>query len=139
MARPAGPAPSTTLGLFVAREKAPSCKALSAEDLRWVGWNVANQRNPDAIWLDRHGPPGRMVLLSSSLEVHFSAVAAGVGVGLLPRELASRDERFAEIDLGIELPAPMPIFLVCHRAIRRVPRIDATWQFLHSLIANMLS
>lgn len=103
--------------------------------LPWVGWDVHDSANPDSRWLAGHVPDPRFVFRSASLDVLVRAVDGGAGVGLIDRMLASQYPSLVEIPVTPELPVGMPLWMCCHRALRRVPRIAVTWTFLDGLLA----
>lgn len=108
---------------------------LGPAQIPWVGWDVHDSDNPDSRWLAAHVPDERFVFRSASLDVLVRAVDGGAGVGLIDRILASRYPNLVEVQVEPALPAAMPLWMVCHRALRRVPRIAVTWTFLEELLA----
>jgi DNA-binding transcriptional LysR family regulator len=130
---------STQLAAFCHRSLAAGLEgAVRPADLAWVGWDVHDGEGPDSRWLVANVPDDRFVFRCANLDVLLRAVAGGAGAGLLPRELAAGYPELAEIAVEPALPPPMPVWLVCHRALRRVPRIAATWAFLEARFAEPL-
>jgi DNA-binding transcriptional LysR family regulator len=108
-------------------------------DLDWCGWADEVVGSPDVMWVRAHAPAARHVFQSTHMDVTLRAVAAGAGVGLLPRELLDAYPGLVEVPVTAPLPPPMPLWLVTHRALRRVPRVAAAWDFLEGLLAQTLS
>jgi DNA-binding transcriptional LysR family regulator len=104
-------------------------------DAPWVGWGERLSNIPPARWLAAHLNGVEPILLSDSLRVQIAALVAGIGVallpepsvkayGLVPLKIGSALRRVAE-----EWPSD-ELFLVTHRALRGVPRVEAVWQLL---------
>ncbi|WP_169791329.1 LysR family transcriptional regulator [Sandaracinus amylolyticus] len=80
------------------------------------------------------GRPPR--LLVEDVEALGLAVAAGLGVAILARELAPRLGDLVEVaprDIGVEDPASIPardIWIVVHRSRQRLPRVRAVTRWL---------
>jgi len=90
------------------------------------------------VWVNQHVPSEMVVFRSTHMDVLLRAVAAGTGVGMLPRELMPAYPSLVEVPVTVPLPHPIPMWLVCHRALRRVPRIAAVWDFLLEVTAERL-
>ena len=92
---------------------------------------------PECQWILRHVPHDKIVVRTSSLTAQVEAVRSGFGVVLLAEAydgLSGLHRLELKPDLKRRL-SPMPthsLFLVAHRALRQVPRIAATWDFLRS-------
>lgn len=121
---------------MIAREKAAQTDAISDwGTLRWVGWGDDLQSFAPARWLEKFVDRSAIVLRTSQLTTHTAAVAAGLGVALLPlpfTRLAAVSPLRVDSALTSsweELPSN-EIWLVGHRALRSVPRIAAAWSFL---------
>ena len=108
-------------------------------ELPWCAWEESVAPSPDVVWVNRHVPPEMVVFRSTHMDVLLRAVAAGAGVGLLPRELMEAYPTLVEVPVTVPLPPSIPMWLVCHRALRRVPRIAAVWDFLLEATAGSLS
>ena len=115
---------------------AASLGALRAlEDAPWIAWDASLGHLPDARWVDKHVGGGAVVLRTNSVGALLAAAERGVGVLLLSRVLA-RARELSEVTLTKRLRAslsPTPrtsLWLVGHRALRRVPRIAAVWSFV---------
>ncbi len=115
---------------------ASSLGALGAlEDTPWVAWDASLGHLADARWVDKHVPRGAVVLRTNSVGALLTAAERGVGVLLLSR-VHARARELSEVKLTKALRAsltPTPrtsLWLVGHRALRRVPRIAAVWSFV---------
>jgi DNA-binding transcriptional LysR family regulator len=106
-------------------------------DLAWCGWHAHGSPGPDAQWLAGHVPEDRFVFRSGNLDVLVRAVAGGAGAGLLPGELMADYPQTVRIEMSVPLPPQMPVWLVCHRALRRVPRVHAVWAWLEGLMREV--
>lgn len=112
-----------------------------AIDLRaapWIGWGERLQSSPPAKWLAAHAP-GEPVLRTDSLRSQISAAAAGMGVGLIPAPSLAH-YGLAPLDpagLTTSPPPGIELYLVTHRALRRVPRIAAVWEALDAHLATL--
>ncbi len=110
--------------------------------LPWIAWDHLLAHLPEARWLAANVPDANIVLRSSALAVQLAAARSGVGAvlavevqgrhaGLVPVPLMAADQ--AKVDA---LP-PGALWLVCHRALRDVPRVSAVWNFLRDEVAEM--
>jgi DNA-binding transcriptional LysR family regulator len=104
-------------------------------EVSWVGWGEDLQDFAPARWVAKHVPRSALVLVTSHVAAQLAAVQAGLGLALLPPVYArSAGLRAARHAPGLaasiaELPGT-ETWLVGHRALRRVPRIAAVWDFL---------
>jgi DNA-binding transcriptional LysR family regulator len=98
-------------------------------ELDWLDWDTSQAHLPDAAWLRELFPHVEPVLRANSLGVRLRALRAGLGVGVLAVVLASR---YPELERVADLPEPpeVAVWLVGHRALRRLPRFKAVWGFL---------
>lgn len=107
-------------------------------DARFIAWGKELSHIPPARWLEKHLEGTEPVFRSSSLPAQVAAARTGLGVALLPEQMAERFE-LTTLSLSRKLgkDAGFPredLWLVGHRALRRVPRVDAVWQFLLALV-----
>ena len=100
----------------------------------WVTW-LPDLVHGDAAWVREHAPPERIAVEAASFEVIVAAARGGAGAVLAPTSLGAR-AGLRELPLGRKLAEalaarpPQPLFLVAHRAVRKVPRVDAVFRFL---------
>jgi DNA-binding transcriptional LysR family regulator len=118
--------------LFGRPELVPEAITLATlESLPWISWSEELSQIPAARWLSTTLPEVRPRVTANEMAVIEAAVAAGVGVGLLPRAFGRRIPTVVEIPLPSEHPAPYdPLFLVAHGAVRSAPKVAAVWTFL---------
>jgi len=109
--------------------------------LPWIGWGDI-QGAPPARWL--HGRGVDPIVRTDSLLLQLGAIAAGVGVGLVP-EPSLAHYRLARVT---HAPALRPdvagwpasdLFLATHRALRNVPRVRVVWDHLSETIRALLA
>ena len=95
----------------------------------WVALSESLSEFPEARWYAAHvqAPP---VLSANSYLVQFEAVRRGIGVALMARASIRRAENLVVVPLDLPLPPPLDVWLVTHRALRKIPRIDAVWRWL---------
>ena len=105
--------------------------------LRWIAWGDAYSQVPPQQWISRHVDPRCVVLKTSAFGAQAAAAASGLGIALLPEDIAARldltrvklPKAFAA---GLdELPVD-DVWLVGHRALRNVPRVAAVWDFIRA-------
>lgn len=104
------------------------------ESWRWIGLadrlaHLAESRLLAALMGDREP-----ALCVANLSEARTAASAGLGVTVLPRDLAR-----STLNL-IELPMPFPapegaLWLVGHEALQAAPRVSAVWTFLSELLS----
>lgn len=110
---------------------------VSPADLAWCGWDAHGSPNPDARWIQAFVPPERIVFRSANLDVLVRTVAGGAGAGLLPAELARQYPHLVQLPVTVPLPPPMPMWLVCHRALRRIPRVEVVWAWVETVMGEL--
>jgi DNA-binding transcriptional LysR family regulator len=98
--------------------------------LPWVTFSETLSATPESSWLREHVRDARVVLRAPDLQVLLSAAQAGVGAIVVGEPLG----RLAGL-VPIPVPQEMPVgtlWLVAHRALRPVPRVDAVWNWVVS-------
>jgi DNA-binding transcriptional LysR family regulator len=104
-------------------------------DARWVTYGPELAHIPDASWVLQQVPEAQIPVRTSSLTGQLSLAAAGVGVVLAPPVLQGGLD-LVPVTLARPLLAsmkPLPpaaLWLVGHRALRQVPRVQVVWDFL---------
>lgn len=103
-------------------------------DLPWLG---CGRRTLDATpgrWFSKHVGGVEPVLRADSITTQIACIQAGLGVALLPdRTVSSFGLVPVRITKALQRETSFPVdelFLVTSRALRRVPRINAVWDFL---------
>ncbi len=102
-------------------------------ELPWIGWDASMAEQPLARFLAAQGLVPRV--RSNSIGVHLEAARAGLGLVMYPDALV-RMWGLAEVPLAPALRAQVAqapeeeLWLVTHRALRRIPRIDAVWRWV---------
>ena len=107
----------------------------------WITWGLGAEGAWPARWFSERSGQLSPVLRTNNLEVQMAAVEAGLGVAWVPEPSALRR--------GLHLLEPgqleglkgqeQPLYLVAHRSLRRVPRVDALWTFLQELLGTLAS
>ena len=109
---------------------------------RWVTWGDELAQLPDRQFVDTHVDPERVVLRCSGMSGLLGAVRGGLGVPPTPLIYAQLPG-FARVDCSPKLRkqlAAIPhgaLWLVGHRALRDVPRIDAVWSWIEERFAAL--
>jgi len=99
-------------------------------DLPWVAFGERLAATPESIWLREHMPNARVVLRATDLQVLLCAAQSGIGA-LIVAEPIGRLAGLVSIPTRQELPEGT-LWLVAHRALRPIPRVDAVWNWLVS-------
>ncbi|MFV8752454.1 LysR family transcriptional regulator [Nannocystaceae bacterium ST9] len=117
-------------------------KLVSLDAIDWLTWGRDLANFPDAKWIAANVDPGRIVLRTSSMDAQLHAARRGLGAILLPRPFLGLID-LAELPLERGLAKRMPalpsgsLWLVGHRALRSVPRIQAVWEFVVEQAAKL--
>lgn len=107
------------------------------EPLRWIGWVPEYQSLPDAQQL-RAITDEAPTIACNDMVTMVECLRGNAGAMLLPRSILGSYSELTEIP-GYDVPPnESSIWLVCHRALRDVPRISATWQWLEALTERTL-
>ena len=77
---------------------------------------------PEVQWLSGHVPGANIVVRALDLETLITAARRGVGALVVAEALAASS--------GGLIRAPVKLWLVAHRALRSVPPIAVTWDWL---------
>jgi DNA-binding transcriptional LysR family regulator len=107
----------------------------SWNDVPFIAWDSDLASMPFARWTAKHAPRAEVVLKTSHFLAQIVAAEQGLGLVLVPEEYTRvrslKVVRHApSLDASV---ADLPIddlWLVGHRALRDVPRIDAVWNFI---------
>jgi DNA-binding transcriptional LysR family regulator len=107
-------------------------KLASTDDVDWITWGPDLVHLPDAQWIAQHVDAARIALRTSSMDAQIHAARAGLGAMLLAPPFL-RASGLVRLDLDRALAkrtAAIPsgtLWLVGHRALRNVPRVQAVW------------
>jgi DNA-binding transcriptional LysR family regulator len=113
----------------------------SLRDASFVAWGEDLGHLPQARWLRTHAAGAKIALVTSSMQTQLAAVQRGLGLFLVPRPfLAPYGLEEAQLSRALAVSlAELPddeLWLVAHRALRAVPRVDALWRFLDAHFAT---
>lgn len=107
------------------------------EPLRWIGWVPEMHGLPDAQML-RAVSDEPIAIACNDMVTMVECLRGHAGAMLLPRVILESYSELTEIT-GYDVPTTdSSTWLVCHRALRDVPRIAATWQWLEALMERAL-
>jgi DNA-binding transcriptional LysR family regulator len=99
-------------------------------DLPWVAFSESLAATTASTWLREHVPEARVVLRAPDLQVLLGAAQAGIGA-IVVGEPLGRLAGLVRIPTQQRMPEGT-LWLVAHRALRPVPRVDAVWSWLLS-------
>jgi len=108
--------------VYLARHRAALDNDLAGHDVVVPVRELAH--GPEATWLERHASAARRRLRASSLVTLAQAVGAGLGMCVLPVNLAAMHPGVRRVRLLPEIPA-RPVWLVIHPELREVARVRA--------------
>jgi DNA-binding transcriptional LysR family regulator len=112
-------------------------------DAPWVGWGERLSSIAPARWLAAHARGAEPVVRSDSLMLQVALVRKGVGVALVPEPSASHyglvpvKTSTALREAASEWSSD-ELFLVTHRALRQVPRVQVVWDLLVARVGERL-
>jgi len=104
-------------------------------DVPWIGWGERLRGIPPSRWLDEHVKGVDARVRSDSLALQIALVRAGSGVALIP-EPGIAHYGLVPVDFRPALRSDTDawptdeVFLVTHRALRAVPRVQVVWNLL---------
>jgi DNA-binding transcriptional LysR family regulator len=127
----------STVGCAPAYAKALG-RLRSWSGVRFVAWGDDLAHLPSARWLREHAVGADVSLVVSSFPTQLAAAQAGVGCVVVPRPYLAQ---LVEPAMSKPLAATLDVlpdddlWLVAHRALRDVPRVDAVWRFFEAAFA----
>lgn len=127
------------LGLYGARANPDGSSITSLADLRgarFISYIDELLDYPELSTLDQSVPGAMPIFRSSSSAAQQSAVAAGVGLGMLHVLSADQDPRLQRV-LPDLIEARRSYWLVVHADQQRTPRVRAVISFLNDLVDQM--
>ncbi len=99
------------------------------KSLPWIGLDHDMEDTLEGKWLNAAIGAEPRFRVNSYL-MQMKAVEAGLGAALVPRFLVHQEPGLVEIDCQHPLPKPMPLYIVTHERLRKIPRIEAIWREL---------
>ena len=104
-------------------------------DVPFIQWGEDLAHLPQSRWVREKAKGCRVVLISSNFATQIAAARLGLGLLVVPRpyldvyglEEPKMSRLLRETTANI---AQDELFLVSHRVLRQVPRVDAVWRFL---------
>ncbi|GAB4208321.1 MAG: LysR family transcriptional regulator [Sandaracinaceae bacterium] len=109
--------------------------------VRFVAWGDDLAQLPQARWLREQAVGAEIALVVSSFTTQLAAAEAGVGCVVVPRPYL-QVAKLVEPAMTKPLAATLDVlpdddlWLVAHRALRHVPRVDAVWRFFEAAFAE---
>ncbi len=131
------PAATTTLAALVSPLRTWS-------DVAWIGGTERMAQSTPGRWYASELSGVLPRLSTTSLRVQIAAVEADLGAALLPAQSIAH-YHLVPLELAPKLrkaAAPWPeddVYLVTHRALRRVPRVVAVWEFFAERARSFMS
>lgn len=110
-------------------------KITSWDAVPWLTWDRDLASFHAARWLARHAPRADIVLRTSHFASQMNAALSGLGLVMIPEPYLKAyplvPVRYAKALEPSAADWPIDdMWLVGHRALRDVPRVDAVWRFL---------
>jgi DNA-binding transcriptional LysR family regulator len=117
---------TVTFSLYASR----TYLASHGDDARaYIAYDASMDDTPQQTWLRAQANPVHIVLRSNDLAVQAAAVAAGVGIAVLPDFMGGQDERLVRLPhTGAALERE--VWIAVHNDLRHAPRIQAVMAFL---------
>jgi DNA-binding transcriptional LysR family regulator len=92
---------------------------------------------PAARWMKTHAPTARVAARCSNIPSVHLAIKSGAGIGPLPAVYAAADEELVCV-LGPLTELNYPMFLLAHRHLRKISRVNAVFEFCLSELKTVL-
>jgi DNA-binding transcriptional LysR family regulator len=129
---------SVRCGLYAApsyverRLQTPRLKTAELPRYELIGWEKPGRQMVPMNWLESHGAK-RFVFRSNSYQAILEATLRGQGIALIAEPNERSLPGLVRLEVDAELPQ-IPIHLVYHREVRRVPRVRLV---VDALIASL--
>jgi DNA-binding transcriptional LysR family regulator len=128
------------LALYGARRYLAAHPAPRAPDETLAGHRVVMFADAPAFavenaWLEPRVAGAAVVLRSDSVSSIYSAVAAGAGLGLLPRRVADHDAELLRLPTDT-MPEPRTVWQGVHRDLARSARVRAVLDFVGEVVSR---
>ena len=102
---------------------------VDAGNRAYIAYDTSMDDMPQQLWLQALIGAAPIVLRSNDLAIQAAAVAAGVGIAVLPNFMAGPDQRLSRLPhAGAALERE--IWIAVHSDLRHAPRIQAVMAFL---------
>jgi DNA-binding transcriptional LysR family regulator len=108
-------------GYVERRLQAPRIKTADLRRHDVIGWEGAGTQMPAKSWLEHQGAKN-FVLRSNSFPAILEATLQGQGIAVLAMPPHEIPPGLARLEIDADLPQ-VPVYLVYHRDVRRVPRV----------------
>jgi DNA-binding transcriptional LysR family regulator len=92
---------------------------------------------PAAQWMKTYAPTARVAARCSNVPSVHLAIKSGAGIAPLPAVYAAADEELVRV-IGPLQELNYPMFLLTHRDLRKIPRINAVFEFCLSELKSVL-
>jgi DNA-binding transcriptional LysR family regulator len=92
---------------------------------------------PAARWMKKHAPKARVAARCSNVPSVHLAIKSGAGIAPLPSVYAAADDELVCV-LGPLPELDYPMFLLAHRDLRKVPRVNAVFEFCLGELKSVL-
>jgi DNA-binding transcriptional LysR family regulator len=115
-----------TFSLYAARA---DLAAHDADDRACIAYDTSMDDTPQQLWLQAQVGGAPIVLRSNDLAVQAAAVAAGVGIAVLPDFMGGQDGRLVRLPHTGEA-LEREVWIAVHSDLRHAPRIRAVMAFL---------
>lgn len=95
----------------------------------YITYDASMDATPQQLWLQAQAGAAPIVLRSNDLAIQAAAIAAGVGIGVLPEFMGAHDNRLVQVPhRGAALTRE--VWVAVHSDLRHAPRIRAVIAFL---------
>lgn len=131
--RPLGPIREAVFGrrnLKAARTKS----AAIPDDARWVVIDEALPQHPSSRWRKRHHGSARVVMQAGNFQTAMDAVAAGIGIGILPIFVAQAHPDLVQLSPPIA-DCETQLWLLTHPESRHIRSIATVYRHLGETMA----
>ena len=121
------------LGLYASKAYAerhdlkPPLSDLSGADI--ITWTADHAHLRGGPWFKEHARTNRVSFAASSRRMHLAACKAGLGLAILPSVLADDEQSLIRL-LPPERVISAKLWVVVHRDLSRIPRVQAVVKFL---------
>lgn len=126
-------------GLYAAKSYAevrglePGLSDFSNLDI--ITWTEECAQLPGGPWFAKYAPGSKVAFEANSRHIHYSACKAGIGLAILPCLSADRDPDLIRL-LPPEQVLTSDLYILVHRDLARMPRVQAVIDFLSEHISK---